>query len=102
MRRQIGKRAVKPQQDPEKLETVKFIEENTQNNLGLRRDHIYLEDVKTAININTLEQNIILRKKIIKLLESNMTKDMLIKRLQELQEMDEHRLKKHCDKSISL
>ena len=95
MRRRIGKGAIKPEAEKEKLEVVKYIENNVQNNLALRRDHLYLEDVKTAININTLEQRIILRKKIIDLLESELPKERIKGKVSEALEKDRHRLTKH-------
>lgn len=91
MRRQIGKRAEKAEQEqPEKLKVVSFVEENTQHNLALRRDHLYLEDVKDAMNINTLEQRIILRKQILSLLNGKIPQERLVQLLLQANEKDIH------------
>lgn len=95
MRRRIGKGAIKPAPEREKLEVVKYIENNVQNNLALRRDHLYLEDVKTAININSLEQRIMLRKKLLIMLDNQSSKEYLRRKLIEQQERDKHRLLKN-------
>jgi hypothetical protein len=33
-----------------------FIELNTHTNISMKREYVYIEDVKKAININTLEE----------------------------------------------
>lgn len=95
MRRQIGKRSVKPSEKPSKLKVVEFVENNTQNNLALRRDHLYLEDVKSAMNISTLEQRILLRKQIIKLMNENIPTTRLRQILLQANEKDSHLMMKN-------
>lgn len=90
MRKQIGNRSVKPSEKPSKLKVVEFVENNTQNNLALRRDHLYLEDVKSAMNINTLEQRVILRKQILRLLDEGVPSTRLRQLLLQANEKDIH------------
>ncbi|HKK11046.1 MAG TPA: hypothetical protein VJ939_09420 [Bacteroidales bacterium] len=90
MRKQIGKRAVKAEPKANKLKVVEFVENNIQNNLALRRDHLYLEDVKSAMNINTLEQRIILRKQILSLLNEGVPATRLRQLLLQANEKDIH------------
>ncbi|MDZ7774487.1 MAG: hypothetical protein U5L09_02165 [Bacteroidales bacterium] len=100
MRRQIGKRAVKPEKETSgKLKVVSFVEENTQNNLVMRRDHLYLEDVKIAMNINTLEQRILLRKQILALLNNGISHDRLTQLLLQANEKDIHLMVKNYNLS---
>jgi len=94
MRRQIGNRAQKPKQEKDKFLSVSYVKENVQNNLALRRDHLYLEDVKNAININALEQRILLRKELLQILESDMPVRVIKQRIFKELERDRHRLLK--------
>lgn len=90
MRRQIGKRAIKPKEQEQKLKAVEFIENNTQSNLALRREHVYLEDVKVAININALEQRILLRKYVLTLLDKQIPAERVKTLMSEANEKDLH------------
>lgn len=94
MRRQIGKRAQKAEEQNEKFLSVSYVKENVQNNLALRRDHLYLEDVKNAININALEQRILVRKDILRLLESDIPASLIKQRIFRELERDRHTLLK--------
>lgn len=94
MRRQIGKRAQKAEEQQEKFLSVGYVKENVQNNLALRRDHLYLEDVKNAININSLEQRILLRKDILRILESDIPPSLIKQRIFRELEKDRHTLLK--------
>ncbi|MCF8309115.1 MAG: hypothetical protein K9I68_08910 [Bacteroidales bacterium] len=94
MRRQIGKRAQKAGEHKDKFLSVSYVKENTQNNLALRRDHLYLEDVKNAININALEQRILLRKDLLRMLESDMPLSVIKQRIFKDLETDRHTLMK--------
>jgi len=95
MRKQIGKRSVKPIPEKQKLKVVKFVEDNTQNNLALRRDHLYIEDVKAAMKINTLEQRILLRKHVLKMLNDQVPHERLRQVLLQSNEKDIHTLLKN-------
>ncbi len=83
-------------QKNEKLQTktVEFIELNTHNNITMKRDFLYLEDVKTAININHLEVSIKLKRWLLSQLKTNTNKNRLIELLGESAEKDRHRLQK--------
>lgn len=92
MRKQIGKRAIKPEEQQQKQKAVEFVENNTQSNLALRREHVYLEDVKMAMNINTLEQRILLRKHFLTLLEKQIPAERIKTLMTEANEKDLHLL----------
>ncbi len=47
-----------------------FVESNTHKNITLRAEYMYIEDAKTAININTLEKRIKLKRWLIRQLQS--------------------------------
>jgi len=94
MRKQIGKRAQKPEEEREKYLSVSFVKSNVQNNLALRRDHLYLEDVKDAMNINALEQRIRLRQDLLRMLESEIPVSIIKQRIFKELERDRHTLLK--------
>ena len=60
----------------------------------MKREFMYLEDVKEAININTLEERIILKRWLIKQLEGNTSKEKLIQEISKLADQDRHLLQK--------
>jgi hypothetical protein len=61
---------------------------------------MYIEDVKSAININTLEERIIIKRWLIKQLEGNTSKEKLIEELYNIAEKDRHLLQKRFKISI--
>lgn len=71
-----------------------FVEVNTHHNITEKRKYIYLEDVKEAININTLEERIMLKRWLIKQLQASISKEELIQVLYDSEERDRHRLQK--------
>ena len=90
MKPTIGKRAAINKRKEEKTLSAsrKFVEINTHNNIVLKREFLYLEDVKEAININTLEERIILKRWLIKQLQNNNSNEELIQALFDLMEKD--------------
>ena len=97
----IGKRAGIYQKATEKKPSAArdFIELNTHKNIVLKRDFMYLEDVKSAININTLEERIKLKQWLISQLKCN-SKDKLIEALERMEDKDRHTLQKKFKISI--
>jgi len=83
-----------------KTKTVEFIELNTNNNITMKRDFLYLEDVKTAININHLEVGIKLKRWLMSQLMSHIDRKRLIELLEESADKDRHRLQKGYKISI--
>ena len=71
-----------------------FIELNTHHNISMKREYVYIEDVKEAININTLEERILLKRWLIKKLQASKTTEELINVLFDSEEKDRHRLQK--------
>jgi len=71
-----------------------FVETNTHQTITERRRFLYAEDVKEAININTLEERMVLKRWLIQQLQSSQTKEELIRVLSDSAEKDRHRLQK--------
>lgn len=82
-----------------------FIEANTHHNISMKREYVYIEDVKDAININTLEERLILKRWLIKQLQKGQAEEAtsgavskpyeaLIRLLSDSEEKDRHRLQK--------
>jgi hypothetical protein len=86
--------------DKPKTKTVKFVELNTHNNITMKRDFLYLEDVKIAININHLEVSIKLKRWLISQLISHNNIKRLIEVLEESADKDRHRLQKRYKISV--
>jgi hypothetical protein len=95
MRPQIGKRAQHLSgQEKEKTLSREFIENNLRKNLTIREEYLPLAEIKTAININAIEQRILVRKKLIKLLHQDIERDAIISKLLEENHYDRHRITK--------
>jgi hypothetical protein len=92
-----GKRSTTHKQPEEKKPSVvrTFIEINTHHNISMKREYVYIEDVKEAININTLEERIKLKRWLIKQLQVSISKEELIQVLFDSEEKDRHRLQKN-------
>jgi len=83
-----------------KTKTVEFIELNTHNTITMKRDFLYLEDVKIAININHLEVSVKLKRWLLSQLKSHIDRNRLIEVLEESADKDRHRLQKRYKISI--
>ena len=85
MKPTIGKRAglTRMEEDKKPSATRTFVEVNTHHNITMKREFMYLEDVKTAININTLEERIRLRKQLKMLLGGYNSKSELVRVLED-------------------
>jgi hypothetical protein len=86
--------------DKPKTKTVEFVELNTHNNITMKCDFLYLEDVKIAININHLEVSIKLKRWLLSQLMSHNNIKRLIEVLEESADKDRHRLQKKYRISI--
>lgn len=95
MNPRIGKRSQynKIKQRPKRAAVI-FIEQNTKKNISMRQEFLYLEDVKTAMNIHHLEVNMSLKKWFRNELNKNQNKDRLITYLENAIEKDRHHLQK--------
>ena len=94
-------RNTEPQKNEKpKTKTVEFIELNTHNNITMKRDFLYLEDVKTAVNINHLELSIKLKRWLLSQLNRNIDRKKLIEIMEESADKDRHRLQKRYKISI--
>ncbi len=101
MKPTIGKRAglYKRQEEKKPSAARQFVEINTHHNIVMKREFMYIEDVKEAININTLEERIRLKRWLIAQLKSN-SKDKLVEALEVIADKDRHTLQKRFKISI--
>ncbi len=95
MRPQIGKRADRSEEaSVEKTLSREFIEKNLRKNLAIREEYLPLQEIKTAININAIEQRIFTRNRMIHFLKENISQETLIKKLEDENHFDRHRMMK--------
>jgi hypothetical protein len=97
MNPRVGKRAgqyVPPAEKP-KTKSRLFIESRKQHNMSMKEDYLRMQDVEKAINMNALEQRLVTKLKILKMLESKLPKEKLAEKLEEEIHLDWHRLKKY-------
>ena len=78
----------------------KLVEINTHHNIVMKREFMYIEDVKEAININTLEERIRLRKWLKMRLQGSASKAEIVRLLEDLIDKDRHKLQKRFKISI--
>lgn len=83
------------EEDIAKREVVKFVELNTKKNITIREHYLYLDDVKTAININTLEERHQSKLKFLEILRKGDSINTIINEMEKSAELDRHRLIKH-------
>ena len=80
------------EKEKEKSAVVKFVELNTKRNITIKREFLYLEDVKLAININTLEERRNTKLKILQMIKKSNNFNALIQSLEKSADLDRHRL----------
>jgi hypothetical protein len=93
MNPRIGKRAKSEASGP-KLKVQLFVEQNTHYAISIQREYMYIEDSKTAINLGILEQRIETRKELVRMLNNKLPPELIIKRIDDLNDMDHHRIVK--------
>ncbi|HPE54912.1 MAG TPA: hypothetical protein P5514_09005 [Bacteroidales bacterium] len=95
MNPRIGKRSkynareVKP-----KPKSVAYIELNTKKNITIKQEYLYLEDVKTAMNIHHLETSINLKKWFLRELGNDPKYENLKQFIDQSIDQDRHYLQK--------
>jgi hypothetical protein len=96
MKSTIGRRAqMNTRQEENKSCAARgFVELNTHHNITIKREYVYIEDVKAAVNINTLEERIILKRWLIRQLQAGFQHQELIQLLFDSVDKDRHRLVK--------
>ena len=96
MRPQVGKRAglYKPPKEVPKTKARLFVESRKKYDLTMKEDYLPYRDVAAAMNMNALEQRMITKQKILKLIEKGLPKEKLIEILEEEIHFDRHRLVK--------
>lgn len=101
MRPQIGKRSIYNKTKEKKVSKASaFIIRNTKKSVTLKQEYLYVEDVKTAVNIHHLEQNILLKRWMIYQLSRNISHQKLIESLEKSMEKDRHLLQKRYKISL--
>ena len=83
-----------------KTKAVEFVELNTNNNITMKRDFLYLEDVKIAININHLEVSVKLKRWLLSQLKNHIDRKRLLEVLEESADKDRHLLQKKYKISV--
>ena len=96
MRPQVGKRAglYKPPKEVPKTKARLFVESRKKHNLSMKEEYLSMRDVAVAMNMNALEQRMIAKQKILKLIEKGLPKKELVKLIEEEIHFDRHRLVK--------
>lgn len=101
MNPRIGKRSkYNETKKPTNSMAVQFIIRNTKKSITLKQEYLYLEDVKTALNIHHLEQSIRMKRWMISQLKQSSMQEKIVSSLEISAENDRHRLQK--DYKISL
>lgn len=95
MNPRIGKRSTTSdlKKQPQ-AKVVDFIIQNTKKSITLKQEYLYLEDVKTALNIHHLEVNIRLKRWMIQQLQNVNNKIQFIETIEQSIENDRHHLQK--------
>lgn len=95
MNPRIGKRSQYNKQEEKPLsKAVEFVHRNTKKNITMKQEFLYLEDVKTAMNIQHLENNIRSKRWFIEQLTKGIDPNLLLKKIDESIEKDRHVLQK--------
>jgi hypothetical protein len=84
----------KPKEEKRSCASKQFVEVNTHHNITMKREFVFLEDVKHAININSLEERIILKRWFLAMLHKGISAEYLMGMLDDSAEKDRHRLQK--------
>jgi hypothetical protein len=97
MNPRVGRRAsqYKPPKEKPKTKARLFIESKVQHNLSMKEDYLRMRDVAVAINMNALEQRMLTKQQILRIIESDLPKRILIEKLEEEIHLDRHRLVKY-------
>ncbi len=97
MRPQVGKGAglYKPLKEVPKTKARLFVESRKKHNLSMKVDYLSMKDVAVAMNMNALEQRLITKRKILRLIEKDMAKAELITLIENEIDLDRHRLTKY-------
>lgn len=97
MRPQVGKRAglYKPPKVLPKTQSRLFVDSRKKHNFSMKDEYLTLRDVAIAMNMNALEQRMITKQKILKLIEKELPKSKLIELIEEEIHFDRHRLVKY-------
>ncbi|MCF8368476.1 MAG: hypothetical protein K9G76_05490 [Bacteroidales bacterium] len=91
----IGRRSLYNKEQPKRVsKAVEYIHRNTKKSITLKQEYLYLEDVKTALNIHHLETNIIIKRWLLKQLNQKTSNETFLKVLGESIEKDRHILQK--------
>lgn len=72
-----------------------LVESKSKHNLSIKEEYLTMKDVAVAMNMNALEQRMIAKKRILRLLEKGLSKDQLITILEDEIDVARHRLTKY-------
>lgn len=101
MHPRIGKRSkYNKTTQPTESKVVEFIKHNTKKSITLKQEYLYLADVKTALNIHHLEQNIQLKRWFLSQINKSISQSDIKSHLEGSIENDRHRLQKNYKISL--
>lgn len=91
----IGRRSLyNKREEKPKPRAVLFVEQNTKKSIAMKQQFLYLEDVKTAMNIHHLEVSINLKKWMKDEINRSLELKRFLELLDESIEQDRHRMQK--------
>lgn len=95
MNPRIGRRSLYNKlEKKQKSVAVEFVERNTKKNITMKQEFLYLEDVKTAMNIHHLEMNIKLKRWLLNEIKKNPNYQKFSEIISDSIEKNRHRLQK--------
>ncbi len=96
MKPTIGHRSGQYNRLPDKKPSAArdYIEVNSHHNITIKEDYLYMDEVKIAININTLEERVKLKRWFMSQLGQNIPLERLLQMLSDSAEKDRHKLQK--------
>jgi len=101
MNPRIGRRSQYNKMEKKPLsKAALFVERNTKKNITMKQEFLYLEDVKTAMNIHHLEVRYNMITWMIQKLSDSSENKLLIKKLEESADRDRHHLQKKFEITI--
>jgi hypothetical protein len=97
MRPQVGKGAslYKSLKEVQKTKARLFVESRKKHSITIKGDYLTMRDVAVAMNINAMEQRLITKRKILRLIEKGVNKAELIDLIENEIDLDRHRLTKY-------
>ena len=85
----------KAPKEKQKTRARLFVESKLKYSIAMKDDYLTMRDVGTAMNMNALEQRIIARDRVLKLMKKKLSPEKLLEKIEQENELDRHRLSKY-------